>query len=186
MALIVEDGTGKVDSQTYVDAAEARAFALARGVALPAAPGGGDPDPVEALLMSAMDYIESKENRMKGKRTNANKTATPTPFLQALSFPRRCMMIACEEYPIDKIPANLAAAQNQLVIAQFQGAVLMPVLDPNKQLVKRKKVDVIEKEFFGPGEAGVPFGTSPVFPVVDALLQPLMRPGGASAPAYRA
>lgn len=184
MALIIEDGTGKADSQSYVDAAEVRAFAAARGVILPAAPGGSDPDPVEAMLMQAMDYIEALESRMKGKRTNAN---VPT-YYQALSFPRAGVRVGCswDELPSDAIPANLAAAQSQLVVAVSKGAILQPILDPNARLVKRTKVDVIEKEFFSPKDTGIEFGTSPMFPAVDALLRPLMRPGGATAPAYRA
>lgn len=181
MALIIEDGTGKADSQSYVDAAEARAFAAARGVTLPPV---ANPDPVEAMLMQAMDYIEAMESRFKGKRTNAN---VPT-YYQALSFPRTGVRVGCswEELPSDKIPANLAAAQMQLVIAVSKGAVLQPVLDPNARLVKRKKVDVLETEYFSPKDTGIEFGTSPMFPAVDALLRPLMRPGGATAPAFKA
>lgn len=185
MALIIEDGTGKVDGQSYADAAEARAFALARGVVLPSAPGGTDPDPVESMLIRAMDYIEAMESRMKGKRANPD---APTQY-QALAFPRKGVRIGCEceEFPSDKIPANLVAAQMQLVIAIQQGAVLQPILDPNKQLVKRTKVDVIEKEYFSPKDVGVEYGTQPTFPAVDALLRPLLRAGGATtAPAYRA
>lgn len=181
MALEIEDGTGKVDGQSYVDAAEARQFALARGVTLPAA---GGTDPVEAMLMQAMDFVESMESRMKGKRANANK---PT-FLQALSWPRTGVRIGCEydEYPSDQIPANLTAAVCHLVLAVHQGYSLLPTIDPNQRLVKRKKVDVLETEYFSPKESGASYGSSPIFPVVDALLRPLLRAGGGySAPAYR-
>lgn len=181
MALIIEDGTGKIDAQSYVAADEARAFANLRGITL--APAPADPaeaDPVEAMLMAAMDYIESKEARFKGRRSFPEAP-------QALSWPRDGVRVGCEYDTLarDKIPANLAAAQMQLVLAQAGGAVLMPVIDPNKQLVKRTKVDVIEKEFFSPKDMGTGFGTAPDFPVVDALLRPLMRLGGSTAPAYR-
>lgn len=182
MALEIEDGTGKVDSQSYVGAAEARDFAAARGVTLPPV---ASPDPVEAMLMKAMDYIESLEPRMKGKRTNAN---APT-YYQALSFPRAGVRIGCEyeQFPDDKIPANLVAAQCHAVIALHQGFDLQPILDPNKQLVKRTKVDVIEKEFFSPKDVGAGYGTTPTFPALEAALRPLLRAGGATtAPAYRA
>lgn len=176
MALEIEDGTGKANGQSYVDAAEAREFALARGVTLPAT---GSPDPVDAMLVKAMDYIESLESRMKGKRTSAT---------QALSWPRSGVRIGCEhdEFPSDQIPANLAAAQCQLVLAIQAGFVLQPILDPNKQLVKRTKIDVIEKEFFSPKEVGAGYGATATFPAADALLRPLLRSGGATtAPAYR-
>lgn len=185
MALVIEDGTGKEDSQSYVDAVEIRAFAAARGVTLPAAPGGTDPDPVEAMAIQAMDYIESLEPQMKGKRTNAN---APT-YYQALSFPRTGVRIGCEyeTFPDDKIPSNLVAAQCQAVIAISKGFDLQPILDPNARLVKRTKVDVIEKEFFSPQEVGAGYGATPTFPALEALLRPLLRAGGATtAPAYRA
>lgn len=183
MALTVEDGTGKEDSQTYASAAEIRSYALLRGVVLPAVPGSG-PDPVEAMAVNAMDYLEAQESMMKGKRTDAN---APT-YYQALSFPRAGLRIGCayDVYPDDKIPPNLVSAQCQLVIAIHSGVVLQPVLDPNLQLVKREKVDVLETEFFSPKDTGISFGTAPVLPAVDALLRPLLRPGGSTAPAYRA
>ena len=46
-------------------------------------------------------------------------------------------------------------------------------------------MDVLETEYFSPKEVGSDFGQSPMFPAVDALLAPLLRPGGYSAMAYR-
>lgn len=180
MALEIEDGTGKANSQSYASASDARAFALLRGVVLSATDSV-----VESQLVAAMDYIEALEPRMKGSRTNANVYEDPS-FKQALSWPRKGVVVNCDTLDEDTIPSALIAAQNHLVIAQFNGAVLMPVLDPNEQLIKRKKVDVLETEYFAPGEAGISHGTTPTFPVVDALLQPLLRAGGGTtAMAYR-
>ena len=54
MALEIEDGTGKPNSNSYVTVAQARSYALARGVELPAAEAA-----VESLLVQAMDYLEA-------------------------------------------------------------------------------------------------------------------------------
>lgn len=173
MALIIEDGSIVANAQSYASAADVRAFAILRGVALSA-----DDAVVEAQIISAMDYIESKEPKMKGSRVEST---------QSLSWPRANAPIQCNDYyPDDQIPPQLKQALGHLVIAQFNGAVLMPVLDPNAARVKRKKVDVLETEYFGPKETGVDFGQTPVFPVVDSLLSTLLRPGGYSAVAYRA
>lgn len=179
MALIIEDGTGKPDAQSYVDATDARAYALARGVELPPVPSSG-PDPVETQLILAMDFIESMEFEAKGHRSTTT---------QAKSWPRTGVRLGCgcDVFPSDKIPANLIAAQNQLVVYQAQGYDLQPVFDPSKRLVKRKKVDVLETEYVSPSEMGAGYNVTlgPTFPVVDALLKPLYRVGGSTAPAFR-
>lgn len=181
MALIIEDGTGKPDAQSYVDATDARAYALARGIELPPAPGSGVPDPVETQLILAMDFIESMEYEAKGRRSTTT---------QAKSWPRTGVRLGCgcDLYPSDQIPPNLIAAQCQLVVYQVQGYDLQPVFDPSKRLVKRKKVDVLETEYVSPAEMGAGFSVTvgPTFPVVDALLKPLYRVGGVTAPAFKA
>lgn len=181
MALIIEDGTGRPDAQSWADAAEAREYAAIRGVALPPPPTSGQ-DQVETYLVLAKDFIDAMEPKAKGRRSTA---------AQALSWPRSGVRIACgsDLLPSDVIPANLVAAQLQLVVYQAQGFVLNPVFDPSKRLVKRKKVDVLETEYFGPSEMGANFDitAAPSFPIVDALLKPLYRVGyGTTAPAYRA
>lgn len=175
MALVIEDGTGKADAQSYVSAADARTFATARGVTLAV-----DDADVEAKLVLAMDYIEAYEPRFKGYRSTD---------VQALSWPRtEAYIVPASSSPWSStaIPPNLKTAQNQLVLAQQAGLVLQPNVDPSAQLVKREKVDVIETEFFGPGEAGKSYATQPRFPAADAALQPLLTTGGGvNAMAYR-
>jgi hypothetical protein len=164
MALVIEDGTGKADAQTYVDAAAARAYALARGVVLSATDGD-----VEAQLVQAADYLESKRAEYQGVKT--------FPGVQALQFPRTGVVLDCvEDVPVDAIPSVLIAAQCQLCIELATGGDVMPSSDG--RVVKRTKVDVIEKEFFSGTENGLSGVPSPTFPKVDALLAPLFNACG--------
>lgn len=158
MTLIIEDGTGKPDATSYATVIEARQYALARGITLPA----DDPE-VEVLLIKAMDYIEAQASRFTGH---------PTASTQALSWPRRCARINNQNYPDDEIPQKLIYAQQAAAIEVFQGADLMPTSDG--RIVKRRKTDVLETEYAVGNDfrsvEGVP---GPSFPRVDALLDPL-------------
>lgn len=169
MALIIEDGTGKDDATSYVTADQARAYASARGATLPAAPGGTDPDPVEALLVQAMDYLEALA--YKGERT--------FPDVQALSWPRKCVVIDGYKLPSEgagSIPRQLKSAQMQLAIEASTGVDLMPTTDG--RVVKREKVDVIETEYMTNTDLGVSGLPGPSFAKVDALLAGLLATGG--------
>jgi hypothetical protein len=64
MTLIIEDGSGVANANTYVSVADARAYAALRGLTLPAS----DPA-VEVLLVLACDYMQQVETRFKGERT---------------------------------------------------------------------------------------------------------------------
>lgn len=164
MALIVEDGTGKTDSNTYADKTQARAYATARGVTLPA-----DDSAVEAMLLKAADYLEGLRARYQGQRT--------TPGTQALQWPRSGVVIDDDyELPDNVIPVELKNAQCQLVLEQQSGLTLQPASDG--RIVKSTKVDVIEKEYFSAADMGQSGSPLPTFPAVDALVAPLLKSGG--------
>lgn len=161
MAIVVEDGTGKTDANSYVTVTEAREYATARNVTL------GDDAEVEAFLTNAMDYLEVQ--KYKGKRTYPDKP-------QALSWPRTGVYIDCAQLSANAIPRELKSAQKQLVVEQKRG--LSPLPSSDGSVVKRKKVDVLEKEFFSPSDLGMSGSLVPSFPLVDALLADLLAGGG--------
>lgn len=164
MALIIEDGTGKDDSQTYVDADAARQYAEARGIDL-----SNDDTVVEQQLVSAMDYLEAQRARYQGTKTK--------PGVQALQWPRTGVILDCSyALPDNVIPTELKQAQCQLVLEVFAGNTLMPSSDG--RVVKREKVDVIEREFMTGKDLGTGGLPSPNFPAVDALLAPLFEACG--------
>jgi hypothetical protein len=99
VTLIVEDGTGKVDSNTYIDEAGFRSWAdsLGEGDDLPAT----DPE-LEALLLRAMYVLEAE--CWLGSRTYPENP-------QALSFPRTGLSYDGVDVPSDSIPQQLIDAQ---------------------------------------------------------------------------
>ena len=173
MALTIEDGTGKADSNSYVTVAEAQAYAAARGVALPS-----DEAEVEALLVKAMDYLEAQRKLYTGERTWAAATGAH-PAVQALQWPRTGALLDCK-YAIaeDSIPAELKRAQMQAAMEVFAGRDLLPSSDG--RIVKKEKVDVLETEYMTAQDMGGASGGVGVvaFPAVDALLEPLYGCGG--------
>lgn len=171
MALVIEDGTGKADATSYVTVAEARAYATARGVTLPA-----DDSAVEAQLTQAMDYLEAQRGRYQGYKTWPVGT-TAHPDAQGLQWPREGVIIDCHyQLPNNVIPGELKKAQMQAVLEIQAGLSLMPSGDG--RVVKREKVDVIETEYMTGNDLGAGGSMGPTFPALDALLEPLFEPCG--------
>lgn len=114
MALVIEDGTARSDSNSYAGVAELRAYAQLRDASVPK----GDDD-CEILLIKAMDAIESKYF-VGDKRTKA----------QALQWPRVNAWV--ENWPINstEIPRQLVQAQCALAI-EAQTIDLLPTTDAN-------------------------------------------------------
>jgi hypothetical protein len=107
VALVVEDGTGIADAQTYNDEAALVAYALARGLTLAA--------PAAALLllkaadrMAGLDYLGDRATRD-----------------QALDFPRNGVCIDGHSYDADELPAALKQAELAFAFAA-NSVELMP------------------------------------------------------------
>ena len=151
--LTPETGAIIANANTYGTVEGLRAYAVARGVELPA-----EDAECEVLLVQAMDYLEAQECEWNGHRVSAD---------QELSWPRKCVRI--NGFPLDEdaIPKLLISAQYQLAI-EAASLDLMPTGDGRE--VKMEKLDVIETEYF---QSGVGSAAQPSFPKVDALLAPL-------------
>lgn len=163
MALIVEDGTGKSDAQTYASAEFVIAYADARGVTVAS-------DDAEMLILQAMDYVESFRSRFKGQRNTRT---------QALSWPRTGAVVDGFEIPSNEIPNELKSAVSAAVIEIVNGAELMPA--KTDYAVRMEKVDVISVEYASGGGGQGSTANEPItpsFPAVDAVLNPLLRGGG--------
>jgi hypothetical protein len=157
MALIIEDGTVVSNANSYVTLAEARTYAAARGVNLPA-----DDVALEALLIKAMDYLEAQRARYQGSKTE--------PGVQVLQWPRTGVVLdSSYELPENVIPRELKYAQSQMAMSLHAG--FDPLSDKDGSAVKRQKVDVLEVEYMTPDEKNGADGVS--IPAVDALLAPL-------------
>lgn len=159
MALVVEDGTGVANANTYVDATDARAYALARGVVLSAVDAA-----VEVQLTLAMDYLE-----------DLDYIGAQVSNTQALSWPRKNILIDPDTpFPSNEIPSNLIAAECQLVVEQASGINLQPSynLTGGAGAILEERVDVLDTKY------SEKIGTTaePVMPKVIALLRHLVLP----------
>ena len=157
MPLTIETGAGVAGADSYASVAEARAYASARGLTLPAA----DAD-VEKALVLACDKLETY--RYKGTKTSASQT---------LQWPRTDVYVedATEPLATNSIPARLKQAQCQLAFDSTQ-TELQPRGDGRE--VAKEKVDIIETEYVRRGSGSL----IPEFNKAEDILKPLLASGG--------
>lgn len=158
--LIIEDGTGKTDAQSYASADDVRAFAAARGLSVPSNDPAGTTQ-IENALVAAVDYLETQVC-YQGKKTSS---------LQALEWPRKGVYFDDEAYPDNAIPRNLKTAQIRLAFEVLSGRDLMPTISGTAEdFVVKEKVGPIETEYADPTK----FSGMATFTAVDSLLAPLL------------
>lgn len=156
MALIVEDGTGIPNANSYGTIVGARAYATDRGVTLLA------DDVVTAQLINATDFLESFD--YVGK---------PVVYSQSLSWPRVQVFIDPDTpFPSNQLPVDLVRACYQCVIEQFNGVELQPTTDISGGggFVTEEKVDVLTTKF----SEKIFTTTAPLVPKVMSLLRGLL------------
>lgn len=157
MALTLETGEGLSNSDTFVELAEARAFAASRGGSLPE----NDAE-AEVLLRKATDYLVSLEHLFQGVRAQDD---------QALPFPRCGVVVHNRCVEDNEIPATLKTAVMWLAL-EMQNADLLPTQDG--RVVISESVGPISTTY----QAGGATTANPSYPRVDAYLAPLMRQSG--------
>lgn len=128
MALIVENGSIVTNANTYVTTTDFDAYLSARGKFL-----GGNNGTSEQLLLSAMDYIESRD--FAGVKNTKS---------QPLQWPRTGVYVDGFLVADDEIPADLKYAQIEVAIAIDSGTNPMA---PLGRETKREKVGDIEVEY---------------------------------------
>lgn len=158
ITIIAEDGTGKEDSNSYIDVEYAKTYATNRNVILP-----NDDDEIASMLIKSSDYLESKECKFSGERTNDN---------QALSWPRKNAMVNCKPFPDNQIPKQLKDAQASLVIVVNSGVDLFSDYGPS-DYVTEETVGPITTKYADPIKAGM----TKHFGAADALLNKLYNGG---------
>ena len=165
--IIVENGTGVQGANSYVSVVDARAFAANRGLIL-----SGNDDVISAQLITAFDYVETKECEFQGSRVYIGS-----------AFPRNGVIVNGREIPNTEIPMLLISAQIQLVMAQENGIDIMPNFVA-ADYVTKEKVGPLETTYADPLAVGI----SPKLGAVDASLAPLFgqcASGGLSIKTYR-
>lgn len=166
VTIIVEDGTIVANANAYIDVAEATAYALQRGVTLPA-----DDDEVGAMIIQATDFLESKACEYAGRKTDPD---------QSLEWPRTDAYLFGNDdtpYPPNSIPKNLKQAQAALVVAVSQGIVLLPNVGPQDYVIE-ETVGPITTKYANPIQAGIGM----TFTGVDYLLASLFGECGQCSP----
>jgi len=98
MTLIIEDGTGKPDAESYASAEDLILYACRFGVAIPA-----DEPAQEALLRRAALAMDGMT--WKGRKSNSE---------QALCWPRRSVELDYEIKPDNYLPARIQYGQMAL------------------------------------------------------------------------
>lgn len=164
MALIVEDGTGLANAESYVSLSDLSAYIASRGLTL-----SGSDTAKERLVRRAMDYVESYGHRFTGIKLTRE---------QALQWPRAYARIDGFDPPSDEIPQRLKNAVCQLAV-DISSQDEFPIGD-GREVIK-EKIGAIETEYQPSGQRAI----LPVFSKVEALLRPLLRSGGGLS-TYRA
>jgi hypothetical protein len=175
MALIVENGTGLANAESYVSVADATTYHANRGNAAWAALAS---DTVrEQLLRRATDYMmQTYRLRWNGTRVNG---------VQALDWPRAYVKRQDYEYqglngstfiggyyyyPSNEVPPEVKNACAELALKASSSTLLADLT----QGVKRKKVDVLEIEYdqYSP--------QTKRYVAIDRLLAPFLSGSSAS------
>ncbi|MFH2112924.1 MAG: DnaT-like ssDNA-binding protein [Spirochaetota bacterium] len=134
MALIIEDGTGRSDAESYVSVADCDTYHVARGNDA----WSGDEAAKEAALREATAFIEDRYRGLwRGQRRLK---------VQRLQWPRHGV-VDQDGFTIDHdiVPIEVKDALCEAALRATQGD-LTPDLDRGGQ-IKRQKVDVIETEY---------------------------------------
>lgn len=161
MALIVEDGSIITGANSYVSRQLLIDYAAARGITLT------DVDATDVFAIKAMDYLSMYDTKWKGEQVE--------PGVQNLAWPRKNVFLGSSWVAFDPtfIPNQLVRAQLELALQSQKGIDLVPTTDASTAFIKREKVDVIETEY-SEAIALQLLGQLPRFPIVDALIEPLM------------
>lgn len=165
MALVVEDGTGKTDADSYCSLSDAVAYAAARGLTFPASPAG----PAEAALIRATAAIDATYRaRFPGQRTSGRA--------QSLEWPRKYAGDAAGE-PIadDEIPQEIMNAVCEAAIRELAAPnSMMPDLERGGQ-IKSIQAGSVAIEYGGNATART------AFTLIDGILAGLL---GVAQPSF--
>lgn len=161
MTIIVEDGNGVPNANSYVSVDEFKAWATSMGHMIPS-----DETQLESLLLKAMAYIEYNPNHYCG-----------TQVYPYHKFPRSGLTVNGFPVPADSIPKEVKLAQMQLGV----DAVIEDLMaNRSGAAVTKEKVDVIEVNYAAPETGGYALGTK--FTQAEAYLGALYCDGLSGLP----
>jgi len=140
MALIVEDGSVVENANTYVDVAYVAAYCtLMNYTTWTSAPSSAlETQKKESAIIRSMQFFENISY-------NGDKTAYSNP----LEFPREYLYLdSGDKFPSDEIPTELKKAVAEGAYIEYSTPSVLFEEGGSSKKVKRKKIDVIETEYF--------------------------------------
>lgn len=155
MAIIVEDGTGLSNSETYISVAEADTYHANRGN-----------DAWAALTNTVKEQLLRKSTDYLSAVYGSSWAGYPVKTTQALDFPRRDVPAPLGWYDYNVIPVPLKQAQAELALIAAT-TTLMPTTQTRGK--KKVKVGPIEVEYDGTAP------TAPKFLFASAKIDPLLK-----------
>jgi hypothetical protein len=163
MTIIVEDGTGLADSETYIGVEEADAYHAARNNF---AWDEGDIADKEAALRRATQYLDGfYKTKWAGYRTNGRAQALDWPRTSA--YDHEGNYIASDEVPAELSQACAEAALRELVSPQS----LSPDIDTGQRILQ-ETVGPISTRYADRGSQRTQRT------LIDELLSPLLAANG--------
>ncbi|UPT52968.1 putative head-tail connector protein [Hafnia phage yong3] len=129
--LIVEDGSGVPDANTYADVTTVRRYAKMRGIVL-----NDDDEILKTNIIDAMDYVESFAARFKGQRVTRD---------QPLQFPRSGVYVEGDLLPYNVLPKTLINALCQFACDSATGGPLSG--STASFAIKKSKIEGLEIEY---------------------------------------
>lgn len=117
MALVIEEGTGRADAQSYASVDTLKAYAKARGATVPSSTSD-----CEVLLVKAMDAMREGSEYLQGRKYLGERFSKE----QALDWPRYNVCIQGFSYSPSQLPRQLEQAQCALAI-DAQTQELLPI-----------------------------------------------------------
>lgn len=171
MPLVIEDGTGKADAESYISAADADAYIQAHGGSTEWDDASAD-ERDEALRLATQFIDNEYRGRWKGIRKKRE---------QALAWPRYNVLDE-DGYAIssDTIPKALKDATSEMARRQLAEGLNTPLIpDSTSATIKEEEFEV------GPITERIEYvGGKPEqkrFPLVDRLLAGLLSTSGSGA-----
>jgi len=148
MALIVEDGSGVSNANTYVDVDYVDSYCNLMNYTAwtDAEDTPAETQKKESAIYRAMQFFESLKY-----------LGTKVEYTNPLSFPRQYIYLETgDEFPTDEIPTELKNAVAEGAYLEYSSSGSLFVQGGDTKRVKRKKIDVLETEYFTSRES-VPY-----------------------------
>lgn len=170
MTLIVEDGTGLPNANSYISVVDTDAYFTGRGNAKWAS---ASPTDKESALVNATDYLDLRWIGLVG-----GVALTTT---QSLLFPRT-RLAPCARGAV--LPTQVLYATAEYAVRALAGSLWPdPTVDPSGYAIRSKKTKVgpIETDIAFAAGSGMSGGnqiTKPSYPIADNLLRCLLLGGG--------